>query len=437
MLALKSEFKAALPRVLLASLGMILTLRAFFPGIVTSDALDQYHQATTFVFGDWHPPIMSFIWSMINDWIPGAFGMLLLQCLLYWGAFLLLSLAIPAQYKKTGLLVIILGFMPFAVGTLSHIWKDVLHAVFWLFAVGIICHSNRSNTPQPKKLLFIAGFMLLIGSMMRFNAIFGLIPLVWLLVDKFKIQIWKKIALILLVFPFCTIFLNATFNYGFLNASKSRVYQSLIIFDIGGISNFAQKDYFEEKWGAEESQKVVSSCYNASAWDVYAWGECSFVLKDILASGSWADGSLMAKWINAIYHEPGAYLKHRYENFKHLMWEPNLVLGDHTAENSIGLKYEKTGMFRALERTTTIFKDTVVFQPGFWLLMSFLFSLYGLFTKASFARDVFLALNVSSFLYLLAYLFVGVASDFRYAYWSILATTASLPFVILSIQTKK
>lgn len=437
MLALKSEFKAVLPRILLASLGMILTLRAFFPGIVTSDALDQYHQATTFVFGDWHPPIMSFIWSIINDWISGPFGMLLLQCMLYWGALLLLSLAIPEQYKKTGLLVIILGFMPFAVGTLSHIWKDVLHAVIWLFAVGIICHINKGNNTSYKKLFIIAGLMLLIGSMMRFNAIFGLVPLVWLLFNKFKMQIWKRVVLVLLVFPVCTILLNATFNYGFLNAAKSRVYQSLIIFDIGGISNFSHKDYFEESWSGEDSHKVTSTCYSSSAWDVYAWGECSFVLREIQDSGSWADGSLMAKWISAIYHEPGAYLKHRYENFTHLMWEPNLVLGDRTADNSIGFIYEKTGMFRALERTTAIFKDTIIFQPGFWLLMSFLLALYGLFTKASFARDVFVALNVSSFLYLLAYFFVGVASDFRYAYWSILATTASLPFVILSIQTKK
>lgn len=437
MLASKFEIKAAFPRLLLALLGMILTLRAFFPGIVTSDALDQYQQATTFIFGDWHPPVMGFIWALTNDWVPGPFGMLLLECFLYWGALLLISLSIPDQHKKIALFVILLGFMPFTVGTLSHIWKDVLHAVFWLFAVGVICNIIANGKLRYKKLMILAAFMLLIGSMMRFNAIFGLLPLVWLLFNKIKMPNWKKAAVVLIIFPLSTILLNVTFNYGILNAAKSRVFQSLIIFDLGGVSNFSHKDYFLEKWDDEENAKIISTCYDSSAWDVYAWGQCSFVLKKVQDSGSWTDGSLMKKWINALYQDPGAYLKHRYENFNHLMWSPNLVLGDRTAENTLGFKYEKTGMFRTLEMTTNLLKDTFVFKPGFWLFISLVFSLYGLSAKASFARDIFLALNISSFLYLLAYFFVGVASDFRYAYWSILATTASLPFILLFITTKK
>lgn len=437
MLISKRDFKPLIPQVALAAIGIVLTLRAFYPGIVTSDAIDQYQQATSFVFGDWHPPIMSFIWAITNDWVPGPFGMLLLDCFLYWGALLLISFSIPEQHKKISLLILILGFMPFTVGTLSHIWKDVLHAVFWLFAVGVICNIIARDKIRYKKLIILAAIMLLIGSMMRFNAIFGLLPLVWLLFNKFKMSSWKRILVVLIIFPLCTILLNASFTYGILNAAKSRVYQSLIIFDLGGISNFSHKDYFAEKWNDEEKLKVISSCYNSSAWDVYAWGECSFVLKKVQDSGAWADGSLMEKWINAIYQEPSAYLKHRYENFNYLMWSPNLVLGDRTAENTLGFKYEKTGMFRTLEMTTNLLKDTFIFKPGFWLFTSFLFSLYGLFARPCFARDVFLALNVSSFLYLLAYFFVGVASDFRYSYWSILATTASLPFVLLYIKNKK
>lgn len=430
----KPCIKAARPQVVLAFLGLIITLRAFFPGLVTSDALDQYQQATTFIFTDWHPPIMSFIWAFTNDWIPGPFGMLLLECFMYWGGLLLLSLSIPQEHRKLSIAVVIVGFMPFTVGTLSHIWKDVLHAVIWLFAVGVICAACSREEGRTKKLLLLAGFLLFIGNMLRFNAIFGLIPLVWLLFNKSKLDAWKKWAIIFFLFPILTISLNAAFNYGLLQSSKSRVYQSLIIFDIGGISHFSGKDYFKEDWDNSEKNKVLSTCYNASAWDDYAWGPCSFVLKKVQASGSWNDGSLMKKWIGAIYHEPVAYLKHRYENYMKLLWHPNSVLDDQTTENSLGFKYEKTGMFRALQVTTELFKNTIIFQPGFWLIASFLFSLYGLFTRKSFARDVFLALNISSFLYLLGYFFVGVASDYRYAYWSILATSASVPFILQSIK---
>ncbi|WPU21124.1 hypothetical protein RI049_13580 [Cedecea neteri] len=434
------DIKKRSPQAILAVIGLALTLRAFFPGIVSGDAVDQYQQATSFIFSDWHPPIMSFIWSIVNDWIPGPFGMLLLECVLYWGGLFLLSLSIPNTHRKLSLAVIVSGFMPFTVGTLSHIWKDVLHGVMWLFSVGIIglyYYLDNEKDRRIKKLLLASGVMLAAGTMVRFNAIFGLLPLVWLLFSKINIQSWKKWVVILILFPACTILLTSVLNYNFLNAAKGRAYQSLIIFDIGGISHFSGKDYFEENWSNSEGDKVTSVCYNSSAWNVYAWGECKFVLSDIQASGTWYNGTLFKKWITAIYNEPGAYLHHRYGYFMNFLWNPSLILDDRTADNDLGFKFEKTGMFRTLEVTTNLLKDSFVFKPGFWLLASCLFSIYGVFAKKSFTRDMFLALNASSFLYLFAYLIVGVASDFRYAYWSILATSASIPFIMLSIKTNK
>ena len=433
----KCGIKAALPQVVLAMVGLIITLRMFYPGLVSSDSVDQYEQGMSFIFSDWHPPIMSFIWAITNDWVPGPFGMLLLECSLYWGALLLLSISIPKDHRRLSLAVIVVGFLPFTVGTLGHIWKDVLHAVIWLCAVGIICIGFSLDNGRRKKLLLLAGFLLFLGSMFRFNAIFGLFPLIWLLFNKSKMCAGKKWLTIFLIFPLCAIFLNTFFNYGFLHSAKSRVYQSLIVFDIGGISHFSGKDYFEENWNSNESKELLSTCYDSGAWDVYAWGPCNFVIEKLHTSGSWNDGSLMKKWIVAMYHEPGAYLKHRYENYLKLLWRPNAVLIDQTVNNSLGFKYEKTGMFRTLQAATNSLDKSFIFKPGFWLVAAFLFSLYGLFARNSLARDVSLALNVSSFLYLLAYFFVGVASDFRYAYWSILATSASVPFIILSIKTKK
>lgn len=433
----KCGIKAASPQVVLAMVGLIITLRMFYPGLISSDSVDQYEQGMSFIFSDWHPPIMSFIWAITNDWVPGPFGMLLLECSLYWGALLLLSISIPKDHRRLSLAVIVVGFLPFTVGTLGHIWKDVLHAVIWLCAVGIICIGFSLDNGRRKKLFLLAGFLLFIGSMLRFNAIFGLFPLVWLLFNKSKILMWKKWLTIILIFPLCAISLNTFFNYGFLHSAKSRVYQSLIVFDIGGISHFSNKDYFQEDWNNNEKEQLLSTCYDAGAWDGYAWGPCSFVLKTLNTSGSWSDGSLMKKWIDAIYHEPAAYLKHRYENYMRLLWRPNAVLIDQTANNSLGFKYEKTGMFRALQVATNSLDNTFIFKPGSWLIAAFLFSLYGFFARKSFAKDVLLALNISSFLYLLAYFFVGVASDFRYAYWSILATSASVPFILLSIKTKK
>ncbi|MGP9420142.1 hypothetical protein ACT3RT_14260 [Ewingella sp. AOP9-I1-14] len=421
---------------IIALLGLIITLRAFFPGLITSDSLDQYQQATSFIFSDWHPPMMSFIWALTNDWIPGPFGMLLLDCILYWGALLLLSISIPAENRKISIAVMISGFMPFTVNALSHIGKDVLQAVVWLFAVGVIT-VLYSRGEIRKKYLILSVVLLFIGNALRFNAIFGLLPLVWLLLQKINISAWRKWLIILIIFPLLTILSTAAFNYGFLHASKSRVYQSLVVFDIGGISHFSGKDYFGESWGNNESEKVITSCYEPKAWDTYAWGSCSFVLNKLQQSGSWTDGSLMKKWIFSLAHEPGAYLRHRYENYMEFLWHPNAISDEQMVSNAYGFKYEMTGLFRTLQMSIKPHENMFVFKPGFWLMASLIFSIYGLFMRKEFYRDVFIALNLSSLLYLLGYFFVGVASEFRYAYWSILATTASFPFILLSLKLKK
>lgn len=420
---------------MLSLFGLIMTLIAFYPGIVSSDAIDQYQQGSRFIFTDWHPPVMSFIWSITDKIIPGPFGMLLLECLMYWGSLLLLSLSIPAKHKYLSLSVIIVGFMPFALGTLSHILKDVFHAVTWMLAVGLVVMANRNETGK-KKIVIFAGMILITGSMFRFNAIFGLIPLSWLLVADNKPWAWRKLAFAFILFPLCAILLTSVFNYKILNASKSKAFQSLIVFDIGGMSHFSDANYFKEEWSDEEDRKIRNECYDSRSWNSYAWGSCGFVLKNLVASGTWDDGSLMGKWLEAIYHHPTAYLQHRYENFKNLLLEPGGILEDRTASNSLGFEYKKTEAFAALQDITNFLRDTPLFKPGFWLIVSLAFSLYGLISCKGEWKNLIIALNTSSFLYLLAYLFVGVASDFRYAYWSIMATSVSVPFILLSIKTR-
>ncbi|MBD8166115.1 hypothetical protein K6L24_13145 [Erwinia persicina] len=413
-----------------------MTLWAFYPGIVSSDALDQYEQGSRFIFTDWHPPIMSFIWSLTDKVILGPFGMLLLECAMYWGSLLLLSISIPAKHKILSLSVVIVGFMPFALGTLSHILKDVFHAVTWMLAVGLISVNAKSESGKRKAIIF-ASLLLVVGSMFRFNAIFGLLPLVWLLLAKVNIDAWKKWSIVCFAFPLCTVLITSVFNYQILNASKSKAYQSLIVFDIGGVSHFADKNYFNEEWTSAEDSKVRTDCYDSRSWNSYAWGPCAFILKRLVASGSWDDGSLMRNWLGAMLHQPRAYLYHRYENYMNLLWQPGGILEERTAKNSLGFDFEKTVVFSVLQEITGALQKTYLFKPGFWLIASLIFSLYGLLTRKGEVRNLIIALNTSSFLYLFAYFFVGVASDFRYAYWSIIATSASVPFVLLSIKTRK
>ena len=64
---------------------------AYWPGLMTWDAVRQYGQAIDGDFDDWHPPAMEWLWRQLLPLHSGPQPMLLLQLALYWGGFALLA----------------------------------------------------------------------------------------------------------------------------------------------------------------------------------------------------------------------------------------------------------------------------------------------------------------------------------------------------------
>src|SRR5438270_9612044 len=63
--------------LLIVMLGITFTVYCYYPGNMSSDSLDQYTQGRTGMFNDWHPPVMSYLWSLMDKVIPGPAGMLI------------------------------------------------------------------------------------------------------------------------------------------------------------------------------------------------------------------------------------------------------------------------------------------------------------------------------------------------------------------------
>ncbi|MFX6118535.1 hypothetical protein ABTE85_19965, partial [Acinetobacter baumannii] len=51
--------------ILIGGAGLLLTLAAFSPGIMTWDSIRQYDQALSGKFDDWHPPAMEGLWRVL------------------------------------------------------------------------------------------------------------------------------------------------------------------------------------------------------------------------------------------------------------------------------------------------------------------------------------------------------------------------------------
>src|SRR5207237_9003571 len=80
--------------IFLIIFGVLFTHYAYFPVLMANDSSTQFHQAKTFLFDDWHPPILPLIWFLTDKIIPGPEGFFLLQIALFWGTFLLVGIVI-------------------------------------------------------------------------------------------------------------------------------------------------------------------------------------------------------------------------------------------------------------------------------------------------------------------------------------------------------
>src|SRR5215471_4489084 len=96
----------------LLMLGYGLTLRIFYPGIMTYDAKFVYEDIAKGVMGDWQSPVMVWLWGVIDPIAPGAGSMFLLIASTYWAGFGVLSLALASRGKAVALLLPLLAMTP-------------------------------------------------------------------------------------------------------------------------------------------------------------------------------------------------------------------------------------------------------------------------------------------------------------------------------------
>src|SRR6476661_200891 len=71
--------------VLIAVL-LVLNLGVYFPGSLMNDSVNQYAEATSGRFTDWHPPVMAWLWSKLRLVADGPAPFFVLQLAFYWSA---------------------------------------------------------------------------------------------------------------------------------------------------------------------------------------------------------------------------------------------------------------------------------------------------------------------------------------------------------------
>jgi hypothetical protein len=421
----------------LVAVGFGLTLLIFYPGVMTYDAKFVYDDIAKGTLGDWQSPVMVWLWGLIDPIAPGAASMFLLIVVTYWLGFGVLSLVLASRGKAGALLLPLLAMTPPALAFAGIIWRDVLLATCWLLAATVVFAASEQRSPIRLTGQALALALLILGMLLRPNALLATPILAAYIVWLSRISL-RRTAILYLPAVIGLFGIVQLVYYGMLDSKRQHPLQTIMIFDLGGISHFTKENQFPVDWSATENAMLLNSCYQPTLWDIYWRLEpCDFVMRKLeREKGLFGTSAISRAWLQAILHHPVAYLQHRSAFSWNFLAARNLAMWTADVEHPERNVFADRVAFNAMVSAQDMLEPTPFLRAGFWLLACIL--VCGVSWRRSAPREAAFALGVcgSAVVYVLSFYAVGVASDFRYAYWAVLASIAGF-VVVLSGDSKK
>jgi hypothetical protein len=320
------------------------------------------------------------------------------------------------------------------------ILKDVGMAVTFLAAFGALFWYRSQHREPPPAVVAITSVLLLYGSLVRANAVFAVVPLFVYLIRPQWLSSPLRIMALSVPIALALVPVASLVNHHILHAEPLRPIRSLQIFDIAGIA-FYSGDAGVLGQNFLYAQGQLNSCYVPSRWDRLApWGECRFFWNRLAVSleqqevvekldvrsamGAEPNPDLLHLWAVAIFRHPMAYVQHRLAYFG-----SEIVRGA-----SMGAPDEASP-----KPPYVVFYDGLT-ASALWLAIG-----AGLLVRLRSSRllrqstsiDAALALILSGLLYAFAYLVIGVATELRYLFWSLIAIFAAAAISLSDLKGRQ
>ncbi|WP_328413505.1 hypothetical protein OG542_23175 [Streptomyces violaceus] len=414
-----------------AAVCCLATILVFAPGYLSPDSLDQLRQAEgKLPLTDWHPPVLSLVWRALIAVTGSIASMLVLQSVLFWGALWVLARCVGALTgSRAGSFAVLgLGLTPFVLTFVGVVWKDV-HTAFALLAAcavaftGLRLRDSELRRPALRWGLLGLGVLFLAYAMLvRKNAFFAAIPVFVMLV----LALWRAPGR--RTWVTCTAALVAA-----------------LVVPAAAISLFARP--LETKQGA---QIMLDDLVHVLRVDELRSADVSPDLRDRLVSAAeecgrvgalsdayWAcyarpadglrgdSGEITSLWLGEMSGHVPRYVQYRLRLFASLLFETGYVYKAGITRNDLGVEVAHP----RLEDTLGTYVGGMardlpwLFRGWFWLAMALVLAVRpgtGLLSMP--VR----ALGISSAAYILGYLPIMPATDFRYIYWPAIACSLGL-----------
>lgn len=408
--------------------GLVIVSIYAFPGYLAYDSLDQLRQARAGVMTDWHPPIMSALWGLLDRIVPGALLMLVLQCSLFVGGLYALLRRVLAPTRAVVLTLVIFA-MPPVLTMMAVILKDCLMA-------GALLVGAAGLTSQRRWAPYAALGMFLLAAGLRHNAVAVVVPLVVLLSPWparkgpwIRGLVGGAIAVALMG--------SAMFVNKRLTDVESHPFQGMlapmdIVNTVALAPDLTDDEVRALAPGLTFAKPAGLQAHARSLFDIYALPQ-NFALGD----GRFYDGpttdegrsAVTHAWLNLVTSYPGAYLTARFAMMRELLGLTDVaytpvyearneaamlkVNGEPPADRNVVQRWLAKRMIK-LGRTS------LLFRPYVYLLLCL--GLVVLLRRDRTMR----ALLLSGLAYVALDVIAVPAPDIRYVWWMMIVTLVAV-----------
>jgi hypothetical protein len=228
-----------------------------------------------------------------------------------------------------------------------------------------------SGRPSPVRLTgqVLALVLVIFGVLLRPNALLAAPILTAYIVWLSRVSLRK--AAILYVPAVIGLFgIVQLVYYGVLDAKRQHPLQTIMIFDLGGISHFSKENQFPVAWSEPESAMLLNNCYQPTLWDIYWRLEpCDFVMRKVeREKGLFGTPAISKAWAAAIFNHPIAYLRHRSAFMWNFLAAGNLTMWTADVEHPTKNVFADRAAFNALVSAHDMLKPTPFLRAGSWFL---------------------------------------------------------------------
>jgi hypothetical protein len=314
------------------------------------------------------------------------------------------------------------------------IWRDILFAVGWLLSAALAYFAAERGRVLRPALCALALILLGLGILLRPNAFVAAPILLAYIAWPTRFE-WKRAAFLFVPALAGGYALIHLVYYDILDVQRENPLHSLLVFDLGGITYFSGANQFPVTWNAEETALLTSRCYDPKLWDSYWTLEpCRFVMARLQRSDGVIFGTprLVEAWFRALTAHPLAYIEHRLTFMSTFLTGDKLVLELDKMTLPDKPPLARNRYFLWLLPLYEALKSTILFRVGLWFV--FAIAIAGLAWRTRTTPSGAFAVSTAGcgLIYILSFAVLGVATDFRYAYWTVLACLGSFAAALVA-----